>query len=87
MTSAGRAGACSRWSRLFVSITGLGLLLLCMESGSGLLACFGVTLNAFKIAGGILRLGIGIGIVNGSGGAGSDVLPSPQAGQSDLMLA
>lgn len=72
---------------LFVSLTVLGLLLLFMLSGTALLAFFGVTLNSFRIAGGILLLGIGIGIVNGTAGGGAQALEAQQVGQTDLMLA
>jgi multiple antibiotic resistance protein len=51
---------------LFVSLTVLGLLLIFMFIGTPMLKFFGVTLNSFRIAGGILLLGIGINIVNGS---------------------
>jgi MarC family membrane protein len=49
----------------FVSLTVLALLIIFMLVGTPLLQFFGVTLNSFRIAGGILLLGMGIGIVNG----------------------
>jgi MarC family membrane protein len=54
-----------RWLALFISVTVLGLLLLFMLTGASILQFFGVTLNSFRIAGGILLLIIGINIVNG----------------------
>lgn len=51
---------------LFVSLTVLGLLVIFMLIGTPLLNFFGVTLDSFRLAGGILLLGIGINIVNGS---------------------
>jgi len=51
----------------FVSLTVLGLLVIFMLIGTPMLQFFGVTLNSFRIAGGILLLGIGINIVNGTG--------------------
>jgi MarC family membrane protein len=50
---------------LFVAITVLGLLLIFMFLGTPILHFFGISLDAFRIAGGILLLGIGINIVNG----------------------
>lgn len=60
---------------LFVSVTVLGLLIIFMLIGTPMLQFFGVTLNSFRIAGGILLLGIGINIVNGVGA-------NPTAGMS-----
>lgn len=54
-----------RMVAFFVSLTVLGLLIIFMLVGTPLLQFFGVTLNSFRIAGGILLLGMGIGIVNG----------------------
>jgi multiple antibiotic resistance protein len=49
-----------RWLAVFVSITVLGLMLLFLLAGTALLNFFGITLDAFRIAGGILLLLIGI---------------------------
>ena len=49
-----------RWLAIFVSITVLGLMLLFLFVGTALLKFFGITLDAFRIAGGILLLLIGI---------------------------
>ena len=49
-----------RWLAIFVSITVLGLMLLFFFAGTALLKFFGITLDAFRIAGGILLLLIGI---------------------------
>ena len=50
---------------LFVSLTVMALLLMFLLIGSPILQFFGVSLDSFRIAGGILLLTIGIGIVNG----------------------
>ena len=50
---------------LFVSLTVMALLLVFLLIGSPILQFFGVSLDSFRIAGGILLLTIGIGIVNG----------------------
>ena len=49
-----------RWLAIFISITVLGLMLLFLFAGTALLKFFGITLDAFRIAGGILLLLIGI---------------------------
>ena len=49
-----------RWVALFVSITVLGLMLLFLFAGTALLNFFGITIDAFRIAGGILLLLIGL---------------------------
>jgi multiple antibiotic resistance protein len=49
-----------RWLAVFVSITVLGLMLLFLFAGTALLKFFGITLDAFRVAGGILLLLIGI---------------------------
>ena len=58
------AGA-QRWLALLVSLTVLGLTLLFLFTGNAILAFFGVTLDSFRMAGGILLLIIGINIVMG----------------------
>src|ERR1700751_4260926 len=58
--TAGRSIRVQRWVALFVSITVLGLMLLFLFAGTALLNFFGITLDAFRIAGGILLLLIGI---------------------------
>ena len=50
---------------LFFSLTVMALLLVFLLIGSPILQFFGVSLDSFRIAGGILLLIIGIGIVNG----------------------
>ena len=57
--------AVQRWLALFVSMTVLGLMLLFLFTGHALLAFFGITLDSFRLAGGILLLLIGIRIVTG----------------------
>jgi MarC family membrane protein len=54
-----------RWLALFLSLTVLVLLIIFFISGSSILDFFGISLDSFRIAGGILLLIIGIGIVNG----------------------
>jgi MarC family membrane protein len=58
--TSGRSIGVQRWLALFVSITVLGLMLLFLFAGTTLLRFFGITLDAFRIAGGILLLLIGI---------------------------
>jgi multiple antibiotic resistance protein len=58
--TAGMRIGVQRWLALFVSITVLGLMLLFLFAGTALLNFFGITLDAFRIAGGILLLLIGI---------------------------
>ena len=58
--SADRSGGAQRWLALFVSLTVLGLMLLFLFAGTALLNFFGITLDAFRVAGGILLLLIGI---------------------------
>ena len=54
-----------RWLALFVSLTVLGLMLLFLFTGHAILGFFGITLDSFRLAGGILLLLIGIQIVTG----------------------
>lgn len=49
-----------RWVAVFLSLTVLGLMLLFLFAGRALLGFFGITLDAFRIAGGILLLLTGI---------------------------
>ena len=58
--TAGKRIRVQRWVALFVSLTVLGLMLLFLFAGTALLNFFGITLDAFRIAGGILLLLIGI---------------------------
>lgn len=59
---------------LFVSATVFLLLVVFLLTGTSLLKFFGVSLDSFRIAGGLLLLGIGIDIVNGKG---SSALSTP----------
>ncbi|MFB2878555.1 MarC family protein [Floridanema aerugineum] len=54
-----------KWLALLLSLTVLGLLLLFLFTGSALLKFFGITLDSFRMAGGILLLLIGINLVTG----------------------
>ena len=58
--TADRSIGVQRWLALFVSLTVLGLMLLFLFAGTALLNFFGITLDAFRIAGGILLLLIGL---------------------------
>ena len=69
-----------RWLALFVSLTVLGLMLLFLLTGTAILDFFGITLDSFRMAGGILLLLIGIQIVTGdSGKAAQDLVVQEQA--------
>ena len=71
----------------YVSVTVLVLLLIFALLGDSILQFFGVSLNSFRIAGGILLLGIGINIVNSTGDA-SITLPSGRDEDlNDILLA
>src|ERR1700751_5985758 len=58
--TAGRSTSVQRWLALFISMTVLGLMLLFLFAGTALLNFFGITIDAFRVAGGILLLLIGI---------------------------
>jgi MarC family membrane protein len=58
--TAGRSTSVQRWLALFISITVLGLMVLFLFAGTALLHFFGITIDAFRVAGGILLLLIGI---------------------------
>jgi MarC family membrane protein len=75
-----------RWVALFVSLTVLGLLLIFLITGASILQFFGVSLNSFRIAGGILLLIIGINIVNGTGATTGEILVTKDK-QSDISQA
>ena len=63
--SAGMSKGVQRWLALFVSLTVMGLMLLFLLTGTAILDFFGITLDSFRVAGGILLLLIGITIVTG----------------------
>ena len=75
--TSGRSVGVQRWLALFVSITVLGLMLLFLFAGTALLRFFGITLDAFRIAGGILLLLIGI----------RTVAQDPASKAKDLIVA
>ncbi len=52
-----------RWLSLLVSLTVMGLMLLFLLTGPALLNFFGISIDSFRMAGGILLLLIGIHIV------------------------
>jgi len=81
--TAGMSVGVQRWLTLFVSLTVLGLMLLFLLTGTAILDFFGITLDSFRIAGGILLLIIGIHIVTAdSGKAAQDLVMAAKA--SDL---
>ncbi|MEG3439376.1 MarC family protein [Pannus brasiliensis CCIBt3594] len=57
-----------RWLALFLTLTVWGLLVIFLFTGASLLKFFGISLDSFRIAGGILLLIIGLGLVNGTSG-------------------
>lgn len=71
---------------LFVSLTVMILLLIFLVIGSPMLQFFGVTINSFRLAGGILLLIIGINIVNGTDSSGGKAL-LVQENENDLTQA
>lgn len=83
---AGEKRSVQRWLALFVSLTVLMLLLVFFLTGSFLLKFFGISLDSFRIAGGILLLIIGIGIVNGDPNQSAKIVAS-KAQNSDFMTA
>jgi MarC family membrane protein len=64
--TAGMILGVQRWLALLVSVTVLGLMLLFLLSGAAILDFFGITLDSFRMAGGILLLLSGISIVTGN---------------------
>ncbi|OUC14845.1 MAG: hypothetical protein B0A82_11050 [Alkalinema sp. CACIAM 70d] len=63
--TAGERQGVQRWLALFISITVVGFLLLFLITGAAILKFFGISIAAFRIAGGILLLLTGIGMVRG----------------------
>lgn len=72
----GSSAGVQRWLALFVSLTVLALMLVFLFTGHTILAFFGITLDSFRLAGGILLLMIGIDIVKGN----------PSNGAQDLVI-
>jgi len=75
-----------RWLACLVSLTVLGLLLLFLLTGPSILQFFGISLDAFRMAGGILLLLIGIHIVTGESAAQTKA-PQAQGRSSDFAQA
>ncbi len=84
--TAGEKRNVQRWLALFVALTALVLLLVFFFTGSSLLKFFGISLDSFRIAGGIILLIIGIGIVNGDSAKAAQNL-ALQDQNSDLREA
>lgn len=79
--TAGLSQGAQRWLALFVSLTVLGLMLLFLLTGTTILDFFGITLDSFRLAGGILLLLIGIHIVTDDPGkAAKDLAVDVKAG-------
>jgi len=76
-------GGVQAWLAFLVSLTVLGLTLLFLLTGNAIIDFFGITLDSFRIAGGILLLLMGISIVTGGGGREAKDLVV-QAQTSDL---
>ncbi len=84
--TAGLAAGAQRWLATLVSLTVLGLLLLFLLTGLSILNFFGISLDAFRMAGGILLLLIGIRIVTGEGAAQTKP-PEAQGRTTEFALA
>ena len=69
-----------RWLALFVSLTVLGLMLVFLLSGAAILDFFGITLDSFRMAGGILLLLMGIKIVTAPPSPGANLEAAGAAG-------
>jgi MarC family membrane protein len=63
--TAGESKGVQRWLAIFVALTVLVFLVIFLIFGSAILKFFGISLAAFRIAGGILLLLTGIGMVRG----------------------
>ena len=74
-----------RFVALLLSLTVFGLLILFLTTGAALLSFFGIDLDSFRIAGGILLLLIGIGLVMGHQSQTMSV--AAEAAQSDWQEA
>jgi MarC family membrane protein len=72
---------------LFVSLTVFVLLLVFLLVGSDLLGFLGISIDAFRIAGGILLLLMGLQIVRGQAGDPDLQEPAVVAGQTELKEA
>jgi len=71
-----------RWLALLLSLTVMGLTLLFLFTGNAIIDFFGITLDSFRMAGGILLLILGINIVmGGSGKAAQDLDVETQASE------
>jgi MarC family membrane protein len=79
--------AVQRLVALFVALTVLILLITFLFIGKDLLQFLGVSIDAFRIAGGILLLLMGLKIVTGEDGASDVQLPGAAAGQTELKEA
>jgi hypothetical protein len=62
----GLTAGVERWLALLVSVTMMALMLLFLLTGAEILDFFGVMLDSFRMAGGILLLSMGIQIVTGN---------------------
>jgi multiple antibiotic resistance protein len=79
--------AVQRLVAFFVALTVLALLLVFLFVGSDLLRFLGVSIDAFRIAGGILLLLMGLKIVAGEEGGSDLQLSGAGAGVTELKVA
>jgi len=63
-----------RWLALLIALTVTGLTLLFLLTGNAIISFFGISLDSFRMAGGILLLIIGINIVMGGSGKAAQEL-------------
>ncbi|UBF24959.1 MarC family protein [Kovacikia minuta CCNUW1] len=63
--TAGESKEVQRWLAVFIALTVLVFLVIFLISGSAILKFFGISLAAFRIAGGILLLLTGINMIRG----------------------
>lgn len=73
-------GGAQRWLAVLLALTVTGLMLLFLLTGNAIIQFFGISLDSFRMAGGILLLLIGINIVmGGSGKAAQDLVVDANA--------
>ncbi|HIK46244.1 MAG TPA: NAAT family transporter [Leptolyngbyaceae cyanobacterium M65_K2018_010] len=80
--TAGERRAVQRWIAFLISLTVFGLLILFLFTGSPLLKFFGISISAFRIAGGILLLLIGINLTMGDATKQAKEIVSQDQGSS-----
>lgn len=78
------SAAQQRRTAIYVMVFSAAMCVVLAIAGQGILGFFGISVDDFRVAGGLVLMMIGLGMLNGSGNASHERTASEQTDQPDL---